>query len=211
MSNTITLYMNPMSRGRIVRWMLEELEVPYEVRTLEYGTTMKASEYLAINPMGKVPAIEHNGTVVTETAAICAYLADQFPEKNLAPAPASPERGVYYRWLFFAAGAVEPAAFCKKQGFEITAEKRSMSPFGDCDSAFDVLHQAVAKNTYICGEQFTAADVYVASCIGFYMQFGLIDSNPDFEAYLGRTMSRPAAMKARALDDALAAQATSQQ
>lgn len=205
MSNTITLYMNPMSRGRIVRWMLEELDVPYEVKILEYGTTMKAPEYLAINPMGKVPAIEHNGTVVTETAAICAYLADQFPEKMLAPAPASPERGAYYRWLFFAAGAVEPAAFCKKQGLEITDERRSMSPFGTYSETFEVLRQAVSAHDYVCGDTFTAADVYVASCIGFYMQFGLIDSHPDFEAYLSRMMSRPAAIKARALDDALAA------
>lgn len=205
MSNTITLYMNPMSRGRIVRWMLEELDVPYEVKILEYGTTMKAPEYLAINPMGKVPAIEHNGTVVTETAAICAYLADQFPEKMLAPAPASPERGAYYRWLFFAAGAVEPAAFCKKQGLEITDERRSMSPFGTYSETFEVLRQAVSAHDYVCGDTFTAADVYVVSCIGFYMQFGLIDSHPDFEAYLSRMMSRPAAIKARALDDALAA------
>lgn len=208
MSNTITLYMNPMSRGRIVRWMLEELEVPYEVKILEYGTTMKAPEYLAINPMGKVPAIVHNGTTVTETAAICAYLADQFPEKNLAPAPTSPERGVYYRWLFFAAGAVEPAAFCKRQGLEMTDERRSASPFGAYSETFEALRKAISTSDYICGEQFTAADVYVASCINFYMQFGVIDSNPNFEAYLGRTMSRPAAMRAKEIDDKLVAQAS---
>lgn len=207
MSNTITLYMNPMSRGRIVRWMLEELEVPYEVKIMQYGPEIKSEEYLSINPMGKLPALVHNGTVVTETAAICAYLADQFPEKNLAPAPNSPERAAYYRWMFFASGAVEPATFCKNMGIEITDEKRTMSPFGSYDDVFGVLRQAVAKNTYVCGEQFTAADVYVGSCIGFYIHFGILEMNPDFEAYLGRVMSRPAAIKAREIDDKLAAEA----
>lgn len=205
MSHTVTLYTHPMSRGRIVRWMLEELDAPYEVKIIQYGTDMQSAEYRAINPMGKVPAIAHNDTVVTETAAICAYLADQFPEKNLAPAPTSSERGAYYRWLFFAAGAVEAAAFCKRQGLEMTDKRRSASPFGDYDSVFNTLRQAVSQRPYICGEQFTAADVYVGSCIGFYMQFGVIDSNPDFEAYLERVMNRPAAIRAQKMDDELAA------
>ena len=121
MAEPLIFYTNPMSRGQIARWMIEEVGVPYEARILDYGTTMKAADYLAINPMGKVPAIVHDGRVVTECAAICAYLADAFPAAGLAPR--DEERADYYRWLFFAAGPVEQAVTNKSMGFELAPEK----------------------------------------------------------------------------------------
>src|SRR3569623_1649044 len=120
MSKDLVFYTNPMSRGRIVRWMLEEVGQPYRTELLEYETGMKAAQYLAINPTGKVPAIVHGGTVVTEGAAICAYLADAFPQAGLAPA--LDDRGDYYRWLFFAAGPVEAAVTAENFGYEPTLD-----------------------------------------------------------------------------------------
>ena len=124
MSETLTFYTNPMSRARIVRWMLEEIGEPYETVLLDYGTTMKGADYLAINPMGKVPAIKHGETVVTEAAAICAYLADMFPDRGLAPPPGNQKRGPYYRWMFFAAGPGEAAITGKALGLLATGSIR---------------------------------------------------------------------------------------
>ncbi|HEX8534681.1 MAG TPA: glutathione S-transferase family protein [Allosphingosinicella sp.] len=202
MSNIITFYTNPMSRGRIARWMLEEVGEPYETVLLDYGTSMKAPEYLAVNPMGKVPAIKHGDTVVTEGAAICAYLADIFPDKGLAPPPASQLRGPYYRWLFFAAGPVEAAVTGKSLGLLAPEEKKTMAGYGTFDETMAALEQAVSQGPYICGEQFTAADVYVGSQIGWGMMFGSIDKRPAFVDYVGRLQSRPAAQRAREIDDA---------
>ncbi len=123
----LVFYTHPMSRGRIVRWMLEEVGVPYRTEVLDYGPGMKEGAYAAINPMGKVPAITHDGQVVTETAAICAYLADAFPQASLAPALASPLRAPYYRWLFFAAGPVEAAVTNKAMKFEIPEGRSGMA------------------------------------------------------------------------------------
>ena len=129
MTETLTFYTNPMSRGRIVRWMLEEVGEPYETVLLDYGTTMKAPEYLAINPMGKVPALRYGDTIVTEAAAICAFLADMFPDRGLAPAPGNPKRGTYYRWMFFAAGPVEAAVTGKSMGLLAPADKKAMAGY----------------------------------------------------------------------------------
>jgi glutathione S-transferase len=202
MSDIITFYTNPMSRGRIVRWMLEEVGEPYETVILDYGTTMKAPEYLAVNPMGKVPAIKHGNVVVTEGAAICAYLADIFPDKGLAPPPASQLRGPYYRWLFFAAGPVEAAVTAKAMGLLAPSDKKTMAGYGTYEETIDALEGAVARGTYICGEQFTAADVYVGSQIGWGLMFNTIEKRPAFEQYVGRLMSRPAAKRAGEIDDA---------
>jgi glutathione S-transferase len=114
-TDELIFYTHPMSRGRIVRWMLEEIGHPYRTELLDFGTTMKAPEYLSLNPMGKVPAIRHGDTVVTECAAICAYLADAFPQAGLAPRPGDRLRGTYYRWMFFAAGPVEAAVKMKNE------------------------------------------------------------------------------------------------
>ncbi len=199
MRDTLTFYTNPMSRGRIVRWMLEEVGEPYETVLLDFGTTMKAPVYLAINPMGKVPAIKHGDTIVTEAAAICAYLADAFSSAKLAPPLSDRRRGTYYRWMFFAAGPVEAAVTNKSQGFH--SEKKSMLGYGTYDDTINALEQQVSRSPYVCGDQFTAADVYVGSQIGWGLMFGTIDKRPAFTEYAARLQARPAAKRAHQLDD----------
>ena len=206
MTESLTFYTNPMSRGRIARWMLEEVGCSYETVLLEYGTSMKAPDYLAVNPMGKVPAIRHGDTIVTEAAAICAYLADAFPDKGLAPPPGNPRRGPYYRWLFFAAGPVESAVTGKALGLLAPPDKAAMAGYGTFDDAMNGLELAVKDGPYICGDQFTAADVYVGSQIGWGMMFGTLPKRPAFEDYFGRLQQRPAARRANQLDEALMAE-----
>jgi glutathione S-transferase len=202
----LIFYTNPQSRGRIARWMLEEVGADYETKVLGYAESMKGQDYLAINPMGKVPAIKHGRTVVTECAAICAYLADAFPEAGLAPPAGSESRGPYYRWLFFAAGPVEAAITNRALKVEPNAEQQRFVGYGSFDTAIDTLENALRPGPYVCGELFTAADVYVGSQIGFGMMFGTIEKRPIFEEYFGRLQARPAAARARALDDALIAE-----
>ena len=203
MRDAITFYTNPMSRGRIARWMLEEVGEPYETVLLDYGSTMKAPDYLAVNPMGKVPAIRHGGTVVTEAAAICAYLADMFPDGGLAPPPGNQRRGPYYRWLFFGAGPIEQVISNTALGLDIPADKEPMMGYGSVERALGVLERAVSDSAYLCGDQFTAADVYVGSQLGFGMMFGMIEKRVPFEDYVGRLQARPAAKRASDIDDAL--------
>lgn len=203
MTDSLVFYTNPMSRGRIVRWMLEELGIPYETELLEYGTSMKSPGYLAINPMGKVPAIRHGTTVVTECAAICAYLADAFPDAGLAPP--TDARGAYYRWLFFAAGPLEAAVTDRTLGVEPDAEKQRMVGYGSMDATLDALETAVAGDGYIAGERFSAADVYVGSHIGWGLQFGTVDQRKAFTDYWQRVADREAYRRANELDDAAAA------
>lgn len=203
MTDELVLYTNPMSRGRIARWMLEEVGAPYTTEILEYGTTMKAEPYLSINPMGKVPAIRHRGTVVTEVAAICAYLADAFPDAKLAPAPTDPLRGAYYRWFFFGSGCVEPVAWLAALKIEPPVERRGMLGFGTRDDVHATLEKALAKGPYLLGDQFTAADVYLGSQLAYGVQFGTLEKRPGFEEYVARIHARPAAVKARKIDDDL--------
>jgi glutathione S-transferase len=183
MEMSLTLYTNPQSRGQIARWMLEEVGATYETVVLEYGTTMKSAEYLKINPMGKVP----------ETAAICAYLADAFPEKNLAPALS--DRADYYRWLFFTAGPVEAAVTNRNLGVTPTPEQQRSVGYGDYERVINVLEQALTDKTYIAANQFTAADVYVGSQLFWGTQFKTIPMRPAFEAYLNNIFQRPAFQK----------------
>ena len=203
MANEIVFYTHPMSRGRIVRWMLEEVGQPYRTELLDYGTTMKAPAYLAINPMGKVPAITHADAVVTECAAICAYLADAFPEAGLAPAPGTREAGAYYRWLFFGAGPVEAAVTNKSMGFEVPPDRKAMAGYGSFEDVMNAIEHAVTQSDYVAGDGFTAADVYFGSQVGWGLQFGTIEKRPAFERYWQRIADRPAAVRARELDDAL--------
>lgn len=200
MSEDLVLYTNPMSRGRIARWMLEEVGADYRTELLDYGTSMKAPEYLAINPMGKVPAIRHGETVVTECAAICAYLADAFPDAGLAPPPE--RRGAYYRWLFFAAGPLEAAATNRMMGFELPAEKESMAGYGNFTLVMDTLQKRLGESPYVAGEAFTAADVYVGAHVGWGMQFGSLEARPGFAEYWARVNDREAYRRANALDAA---------
>ena len=202
MSDDLIFYTNPMSRGRLVRWMLEEVGQPYRTEILDYDTTMKAPAYLAINPMGKVPALRHGDAVVTECAAICAYLADAFPAAGLAPPPGDRLRGPYYRWLFFGAGPIEQAWTNKAMGFAVPPDKERMAGYGNFAKVMDVLEQAVSQGPYLVGSAFTAADLYIGSHLGFGMQFGMIDKRPAFERYVANLMARPAALKAKQIDDA---------
>jgi glutathione S-transferase len=203
MAEPLVFYTNPMSRGRIVRWMLEEIGCAYETELLDYASTMKAPPYLAINPMGKVPAIRHGETVVTETPAICAYLADAFPEAGLAPPPGDRSRGPYYRWLFFGAGPVEAAVTNKALGFVLAEGQGRMAGYGSFEATMNALEGAVSGGDYLLGERFTAADVYLGSHIGWGMAFGTIEKRPAFERYWARLSARPAAVRAREIDDAL--------
>ncbi len=209
MAEELVLYTNPRSRGRIARWMLEEVGQPYRTEVLDFGTTMKAPAYLAINPMGKVPTVAHGNAVVTECAAICAYLADAFPQAGLAPPPGDRLRAPYYRWMFFTAGPVEFAVSNKAIGFTVPPEREPMMGYGNVDRALRTLETAVSQADYVVGDKFTAADVYVGSHLAFGMMFGTIDKRPAFERYVARLSGRPAYKRARELDDALVHQAAS--
>ncbi len=206
MGENLTFYNNPVSRGRIVRWMLEEVGTPYETKLVEYGPSMKTPEYLRINPMGKVPAIVHGDQVVTECAAICAYLADAFQDAGLAP-PLE-RRSDYYRWLFFTAGPMEAAAMERSLGYTVPDEKRGMLGYGSFELARDALLTALEGKTYIAGDQFSAADVYVGSNIFWYMDSGMLERDPVFEAYWAGLSERPAWHRATELDVAMMPQAS---
>lgn len=205
MSDELVFYTNPMSRGRIVRWMLEEVGEPYRTEVLEFGTTMKAPAYLAINPMGKVPTITHGDAVVTECGAIIAYLADAFPQAGLAPPAGDKARGAYFRWMFYTAGPFEAAVSNKNMGFETPVEKRGMVGYGCFEDVMNALELAVSKHEYVAGDRFTAADVYFGSSIGWGLQFGSIEKRPAFEQYFARLASRPASIRANEIDNALIA------
>jgi glutathione S-transferase len=196
----LVFYTNPMSRGRIVRWMLEEVGEPYDTVLMDFDSTIKEPAFLAINPMGKVPVVRHRDTVVSEAAAICAYLADAFPRQKLAPA--TDQRGAYYRWLFFAAGPLEAAVTAKALGLLAPPDKSRMAGYGSFGTTMDTLEAAVAGREFVAGDHFTAADVYVGSQIGWGLMFGTIDKRPAFVDYVGRLRTRPAAQRASALDDA---------
>ena len=207
MTDQLTFYTHPMSRGRIVRWMMEEVGQPYRTEVLDYATTMKAPAYLAVNPMGKVPALKHGEVVVTEAAAICAYLADVFPELGLAPPLGDPRRGPYFRWMFFAAGPMEGAMAARALGASVAPEQKRMTGWGDQSDLLGGLETAIRGKDYILGDTFSAADVYFGSHVGWGMQFGSIEKRPVFEAYNERLQSRPANIRAREIDDKLVAAA----
>lgn len=204
MTDEIVLYTNPMSRGRIARWMLEEIGAPYRAEIVSFAPGRKPAAFLALNPMGKVPTIVHGDKVVTEAAAICAYLADAFPDAGLAPAPA--DRAAYYRWLFFAAGPLEAAVAVRSLGFEVPQEKIGMVGWGRFSDVMDTLEKAVSASEFIAGPRFSAADLYVGSHLIWGLQFGSIEKRPAFEAYAARLAARPAGKRADAIDDALIAE-----
>lgn len=204
----LKFYPNPMSRGQIARWMLEEVGEPYEEVLVGYGPEMKSAEYLALNPMGKVPTLVHDGRVVTECAAICTYLADAFPAASLAPAPG--DRADYYRWMFFAAGPVESAIMNRSMGWDPEGEKQAMSGYGHYDLTMDTLEKAVRAHPYIAGDRFTAADVYVGSQVGWGIQFATMPDRPAFHAYWERISAREGYQKAKARDNELIAAQSAQ-
>lgn len=196
MSETLTLYTHPWSRGRVARWMLEETGLPYRTEILDYGTSMKAPAYRAINPMGKVPAIQHGDTVVTENAAILMYLADLVPEKKLAPPVGTPARGPYYRWIAFMA-PLEAMLTAKSAG---ALAKPEQAGYGTEDDLVNTLDAAVKDRAHLAGDTFTAADLLVSAYIGWYLQFGLLPARPAFAQFAARHRERPAAQRANELD-----------
>lgn len=197
----LVLYANPQSRARITHWMLEEVGQPYDTVWLDFGPPMRTPEYLAINPMGKVPALQHGDAIVTEAPAICAYLADAFPQAKLAPPPGSAARAAYYRWLFFAAGPLEMATTAKALGWEVPEGKSGMVGFGHYSRTLDTLEKALQPGPYLCGDQFTAADVYVGSGLMWGTMFGTIEKRPVFMDYLARLQTRPAAIRSNQINN----------
>jgi glutathione S-transferase len=201
----LTLYHASPSRSSVVLWMLEELGQPYDVKLLKLseGDNLKA-DYLAVNPMGKVPALDHKGTIITEVAAICTYLADEFPQAKLNIPIGTPRRGVYLKWLFFGPGCFEPAVIDRAAPRKEEA-RRAMLGYGTFDTTMDVVAKAVAKGPWLMGEQFTAADVVIGANIRWGTIFKLIPERPEFTAYAARIAARPAAQRAEAKDKDFAA------
>lgn len=203
----ITFYTNPRSRGQIARWALHEAGARYDQRIVGYGEEMKGDYQRQVNPMGKVPAIEHDGKIVTECAAICHYLAEVHPEKDLLPR--EEEKADYFRWLFFAAGPLEAAITNRAMGFVVPDDpgKRGMVGYGDFDLVIDVLERKLASDDFVCGARFTMADVYVGSHVAWGMQFGSMPERATFHAYAARLTGREAYREAKAIDAALIAEA----
>lgn len=196
----LTLYHASPSRSSVTLWMLEEIGEPYEVTMLDLskGDQQKPA-YLAINPMGKVPAIKHGDTIVSESAAICTYLADVFPRAGLNVPIGDPRRGAYLKWLFFAPGVLEPAvtdrAFPRKE-----EPRRGAIGYGDFDTVMDVLSQAVTPGPFLMGEQFTAADVVIGANIRWGMMFKMIPERKELTDYTARLADRPALARSQAKD-----------
>lgn len=211
----IIFYTNPMSRGQIARWMLEEVGEPYETIIVDYAVLADSSaqletgSYAAVNPMRKVPAIVHDGRTVTETAAICAYLADVFPGAGLGPR--EDEKADYYRWLFFAAGPVEHAVTNHYAKWDPNPEQQRMFGYGSFERTIDTLAAHVGANDYVCGDRFTAADVYVGSQVLWGTQFGTMPKLEPLVAYAGRLATREAYRRAKATDDRLIAEMQAKQ
>ena len=205
MTPQLRFYTNPMSRARITRWMLEETGLPYEEVQLEFGTSMKSPAFLAINPMGKVPALVHDGVAITENAAICLHLADLVPELGLLPPPGTPERGACYRWMLFAS-PLEFFITARRHG---TIAPSMEAGYGNEADLLRTLEGAVAGRRYLVGERFTVADLYIAAFIGYYIQIGELEPKPVFQDYAMPHLQRAAAQRANARDDALARPAPS--
>lgn len=201
----LTLYHASPSRSSVVLWMLEELGEPYDIKLLRLSSgDNKTPDYLALNPMGKVPTLVHKGTAISELTAICTYLADEFPAKKLNVPTGTPQRGVYLKWLFFAPGCLEPAvtdrAFPRKE-----EARRSALGYGDFETTMDVLAKAVGKGPWLMGDQFTAADVVIGANIRWGMVFKMIPERKEFTDYVARIVARPAAQRAEAKDQEMSA------
>jgi glutathione S-transferase len=196
----LIFYTNPQSRGRIVRWMLEEVGQPYETEVIPYDQ-MKSERYLAIHPLGKVPAIKHNGHILTECAAICTFLADVFPEAMLGPR--ADEKADYYRWLFYAAGPLEAAISNQAMGWVPPPERERMFGYGNFERAIAAVDEMLSLRDYVCGDRFTAADVYLGSQLMFPMQFGMLPARDTFLRYRDRLQQRPAYKRANEIDEKL--------
>jgi glutathione S-transferase len=207
MSDEIAFYHWPMSRGRMVHWMLEEVGAPYRVvvTNLEKGEH-KTPAFLAVNPMGKLPTIVHRGTVVTECGAIITYLADEFPAASLAPRVGDPARGSYLRWMFFAAGCVDPALIDRMLDRPVP-ERVGAVGYGRFEHVADTLEKALAPGPYLLGDRFTAADLYVGAQLGFGLMTKALEPRPVYQGYLTRVTARPAYKRAMDQGEAIVAAA----
>src|SRR5277367_4122933 len=205
MSEEIVFYHNPMSRGRMVHWMLEEIGAPYRIELISFdkGENRKPA-YLAVNPMGKIPAIVHRGTVITETGAIITYLADAFPASKLAPAAGDAARGTYLRWMFFGQGCIEPAIIDRMLS-RPPADRPTALGYGNYDDVLNTVEKALAPGPYILGNYFSAVDVYIASQLGFGLMTKSLEPRPIFQGYVGLVSQRPAYQRFNAQSEKLAA------
>jgi glutathione S-transferase len=199
----LVLYTHPISSGRVVRWMLEEIGVRYAVEVIDLETPRPAA-FLALNPIGKIPVLRHHNTVISEAAAIVAYLADAFPLAGLAPPPDSPARGDYYRWLFFAHGPLDTASTLKSLGYGPPPLGDHRAGWGSLDRVAAMLEIVLKERDWLAGGKFSAADLYLGSLLDWAIRFGNIPDSPVFAAYLDRVLDRPAYERAVRLDDELA-------
>ncbi len=192
------LYWSPRSRSFTTLWLMEETGHPYERVLTDISTgAQKRVEYLTINPMGKVPALRDGDTTVAESAAICAYVAERYPDAKLAPPLGDPLRGKYLQWLFFAPGCIEPAMVQIATKLEINP---TSAGWGDAQRVFDVLDAALANGPWILGENFSAADIVVGSALNFSVRlFKMVPSRPSFESYIARCVARPAFQRAETI------------
>jgi glutathione S-transferase len=201
----LTLYHIAPSRSSIALWMLEEVGEPYDIKLLNMseGDNLKP-DYLAVNPMGKVPALQHGDAVITEVAAICTYLADEFPARKLNVPVGNPRRGVYLKWLFFGPSVIEPAmtdrTFPRKENLRASAVG-----WRDFDMVLDIVAKAIGEGPYLMGDQFTAADIVIGSGLRYGMMFKMIPERKEFTDYVARFTARPAVQRAEAKDKALSA------
>ncbi len=192
----MTLYTNPQSRGVVVENLLAELQIDCERVNLEYGTSMKAPKYLAINPFGKVPTLMDGEIIIHELPAICAYLADKYADKGLAPALDDPKRGLYFRWLFFGAGPFDCACTDRALGVEVNQEQQVSVGYGTYDTMYRTLVRELEEaDPYLCGEQFTAADVFTGGYILFLMGMGRLEPHPAMVRYAKALLQRPSMAK----------------
>jgi glutathione S-transferase len=200
----LTLYHIAPSRSSTVLWMLEEIGEPYGIHLLNMKKgDNREHPYLDINPMGKVPALKHEGVVITESAAICCYLADAFPDAGLGIPIGDPRRGPYLKWLFFGPSIVEPAIM--DRAFPRVGEPpRAALGYGDFDTAMNVLAAAVTPGPFLMGDKFTAADVVIGAGVRWGTAFKLIPERKEFTDYVARFADRPAAKRAKAKDEQLA-------
>ncbi len=196
---TLTHYHAPQSRSAAILWLFEELGATRETHIFNLQTgDHKAAWYLALNPMGKVPAIKHGETVVTEQSAIAIYLADLFPEAGLAPKIGDPARGTYLRWIVYNSSVMEPALIDRAMKRE--GGNPGMLPYGSVDQAIETLAGALAKGPYLLGERFSAADVIVGSAVSWMLMFKMLPERPEFTTYVALLETRPARLRQKALD-----------
>ncbi len=201
----LILYHAPHSRSAGARMLLEELHADYALHPLNFKThEQRAPDYLAINPMGKVPALRHGDVLITEQAAVYMYAAELYAEAGLSPAVGDPLRGAYLRWMVFYGSCLEPALV--DRSMQRPPAPPSQSPYGDFDAVNRLINAQLSGGPYLLGERFTAADVLWGSALHWTVGFGLVPETPVIRAYIDRFLARPAIQRSRALDEALAAE-----